>query len=281
MGVGITVTSDMADVAYFIGNGLALTDVEKDNSYLNDVMRAAFGEAEEMFNQEAIALGRAGAISHMFEWGTVGINRHKTNMRPNPNSDVARLWETVFEGSGVHRSLSYYYRPSVAVVPKPTTRETGMSQSDISMLEDHVFWNKAQVFEEGWQVHISPVNSKFLILPFYKGVIPAHAKPSDVKRGYTMTRKTVTLRPGNNVAGNFTNFWLQFWEGRGNEHVQRSIIEQIERDYMYSMQSDAPPQITMPQTFERMIRERMRRLRYNAKRRARRAAERMRRLDNK
>lgn len=270
----LQIEADMSDVAYFIGKGLAMCESGDDADYLDDVIRAAFGTAEQEFNLQAVAMGKTGAIKHMFEWGTVGINRHKSDIRPNPMSDQARLWETVVEGHGITKTLTFYYLPSVATVPKPTSRETGMDPSDIEMLEDHVFEWKAMVFEEGTPVTIEPINAKRLIMPFYKGVIPSTATAADIARGYTMGKGPYTFVPGQDVAGNFVAFFTEFWEGEGNTIVNADVIKQIEFDYLLPMEenAEAPMITTAPtSTFDILIKKRQKEIAYNAKRRADRA----------
>lgn len=228
---GITVTADFSSAIHMLAAGQALGNAGLDTQYWNDVVDVAWQTAENEFNTEAAAYASTGGrIRHMYEWGTAGINRGKTNMRPNPMSDVARLWRTHLVGSGMSRTLSYTFEPSFAIVPKPTVRDTGMDPEVIDMLKDHVFTWKARVFEGGEHVTIFPKDAQLLLIPFYNGPW-ASARPSDVERGFTMSKGPHTFAPGEQTQGEFTAFWLRFWEGRGNEIMNKVVEEQIEADF--------------------------------------------------
>lgn len=229
---------DTSGLERFLGKAEAMVQFDKNKIYSTALIDSAFAGAEIEFNREAAAYAAAGGgIKHMYEWGTAGINRGKSDIRPNPLSSRARLWNTKLKGTGLTRSYQYSFRPSVGIVPKPTTNETGMSQQTISQLNDHVFWNKAQVFELGETVTIKPNHEStgkqgpFLLMPFYKGRIPENARGSDIKRGYTLGKGPNVFKPGASVEGNFTSFWTTFWETQGEEYVNTSVLEMIENDY--------------------------------------------------
>lgn len=229
---------DTTQLEQWLGKGEAMVGFDKNKVYSTALFDAAFAGAELEFNREAAAYAAAGGgIKHMYEWGTAGINRGKSDIRPNPLSSRARLWGTKLKGTGMSRSYGYSFQPSVAIVPKPTAAETGMSQDVISELKDHVFWNKAQVFELGETVSISPdhestgTQGPFLIMPFYKGHVPPNARANDIKRGYTLSKGPNVFEPGAGVQGNFTSFWTTFWENEGDEFVNTSVLEFIEDDF--------------------------------------------------
>ena len=254
-----------------LGGIQALEETVQEQRYLDDLLEAAFNDTEEAFNAEAAAFALAGgAIKHMYEWGTAGINRGRSSVRPNPMSPTARLWATNLTGHGLDRVYSYYFRPSLAVVPKPTVRDTGMSAEAISNLRDHVFWNKAQVFETGQAVRIVPVQAKFLIQPFYKGNIPSNARGADIKRGYTVSKGPNVFRPGAAVAGNFTNFWLHYWENQGqamvNEHMEGMVRIDFERDIMRSRRGTLKR--VVPGALAAGMKKEQQRIERNARRRA-------------
>lgn len=228
---GIEFKADFSSAIQMLGAGMALGAAGSDRSYFDDIIKAAWHMAENEFNLEAAAYASAGGrIRHMYEWGTLGINTGRTNMRPDPMSDRARLWTTHLTGSGMARVLSYTFDPSIAYVPKPTVRDTGMDPEVIDMLKDHVFTWKARVFESGETVTIFPTEAKMLLIPFYNGPPPG-TPPKDVERGYRMSMGPHTFSPGEQTQGEFSAFWLKFWEGRGNEIMSKHVEEQLEMDF--------------------------------------------------
>lgn len=249
--MGVKLFTDFTSVAKFIGAGEAMAESVSGNSaYIDDVVRAAYKEVEHEFNVEAAAAAAAGTnIKHMFEWGTQGINRRKSNVRPNPLSERARLWHTVITGHGLNQTLTYVFKPSVAIVPKPTTGETGMDPEVINSLSDHVFWNKAEVLETGASVTIQPVDAQFLLIPYYnsqQGNIMF--SENDMDRGFTLSKGPHTHSPGDTAGttGVFTGFWTGWWEGTGEKLMEGSVTEQIESDFFpaitvaYSPNSPSP-----------------------------------------
>ena len=232
---GVRMAVDMRELADFIGTTEALLD-SKNISYFDDVLEVALQEADQDFNLAAAATAAGGGFRHMFEWGTIGINDERTNLRPRPDEERARLWKNVFVGSGGRRMLSFTFKPSVAYVPKPTRSKTGMSSDIISRLKSHTFVWKALVLESGSQVTIRPKadnQTKRLIIPYYPGGGPALFSNHDKKRGFTMTTGPHTHRPGrtSDLAGNFTKFWEAYWNGPGAATIERSMTKQISGDY--------------------------------------------------
>lgn len=228
---GITFELDIDNVIKMIGAGLAMNSSMKKKTYLDSVVDVAFARAEEKFNNGAAAYAATGAISHMYEWGTLGINNGRSNIRLNPDNPVARLWETFNEGQGLNRTLWFAFKPSLANVPKPTARDTGMSTEVISKLKDHVFKWKAQVMENGEDVTISPKDAKFLLVPAYKENRP-YMRPHDITRGYALYQGPIHARPGaTKYAGSFTKFWMQYWMGIGEEIVQGAVEKMILEDF--------------------------------------------------
>lgn len=214
-----------------IAAGFAVTDSMKDPRYTDAIVDEAFERADQVFNVGAEALGKTGAIAHMYEWGTLGINKGRTNVRLQPSSPAARLWHNYTEGHGLERTLWLAYRPSVANIPKPTVGASGMSVEDISRLKDHVFRWKAEVMEEGQEVTIARKSrTKWLLIPAYEQNRQFMRK-NDIKRGYMLTKGPLTVTPGRKVQGNFREFWTGFWNEQGAEIVEEYIQDQILLDY--------------------------------------------------
>jgi hypothetical protein len=226
---GLNLQADLSGVIDFLASGNALTSAVQDPEYLDAIGDQAYSDADHQFNIEAVTAGKAGLIPHMFEWGTVGINNAKTNMRPNGLSPAARLWETFTDGTGIDRDVWFTYKPSMAYVPKPTRRETGMDPEIIANMKPAKFRWKAEVMEEGQEVTIRPRKGHFLLIPARKAN-KRWMSDYDRARGFTITRKEVTVQH-TQYYGNFTTFWLKFWETTGGEILDKSLERQIKKDF--------------------------------------------------
>lgn len=240
-GTGMHFYVNLDSLIQTLGAGEAMTEmIKKDKRYLDAILDESFEKADHKFNVEAAAYGTTGAISHMYEWGTVGINKGRSNMRLNPMNPGARLWHTFNQGAGLNRTLWFAYRPSLSNVPKPTVAATGMSSEVIKKMRDHVFKWKAEVMEEAHDVTIAPRKAKFLLIPAYEENRP-YMRPHDIKRGYSLTKGPINANPGYaKKAGNFTKFWLTFWEGQAAILFDADLKKQIESDFT--------PELTKPRT---------------------------------
>lgn len=228
---GISIFIDMEDVLKVLAAGNALSQVTRDMRYIDSVVDVAFERTDDAFTTQANARARAGSFAHMYEWGTVGINSGRTNMRLPAENPNARLWHQFSEGSGMDRTITFAYRPSVANVPKPTKKDTGMSQEVISKLRDHIFRWKAEVMEEGHEVTINRRTAKFLLIPVYASSRP-YVRPNDAKRGYTLSKGPITARPGSNMYyGAFTKFWEEWWLNTGADYYEAQLFKMLVEDY--------------------------------------------------
>lgn len=269
-GARVEFFTDFSALAKFIGAGKALAQSEDDQLYLDNLAEAAFNDVENEFNIEAAAMGAAGTIKHMFEWGTQGINRGRTNMRPNPLSERARLWGTKLNARGLNGTYEYYFKPSVAFVPKPTSTETGMDPEVIANMRKHIFWNKAMVFETGMEVTIARKEAKFLLMPAFKNTDTSMWRRTDIKRGYRLLKNPVILQPGQQTAGRFTGFWTDFWEGRGQEMIDARMESYFEEDFLADLEVNTSGTVrpAMTQNIRAEVVKEQKRVARNARRRA-------------
>jgi hypothetical protein len=226
-GIGLQVRADFSPVIFSVGAAMAAIESLENPMYVNNIIEAAFNDADDIFNTEAAALGATGTIKHMFEWGTAGINRERTNMRPDPLTDRARLWDTTLTSMANQQIISYNFKQSIAIVPKPTKTRSGMDPDVIKKMKDFVFREKAYILESGSQVTIEP-KGKFLLIP-YNG--QEWFKNYDVKRGYAMLMKGFTSVPGRDSMGNFDTFFLNYWENRGLDFMDEHIEKQVNMDF--------------------------------------------------
>ncbi len=228
---GLTFAINIDEVIAALAAGKALAESVHDPRYIDAIVDEAFDEADDAFNLQAEAGGRAGYFPHMYEWGTVGINTGRTNVRLPASSPSARLWQNWTEGKGLDRTVWLAYRPSVANVPKPTAQETGMDPAIISRMRDHVFRWKARVIEEGERVEIERKRAKFLLFPAYKAARP-YMRNHDIKRGYSLHKGPINASPGySSLSGNFKKFWFEFWETDGGSILETRTNQMILQDY--------------------------------------------------
>jgi hypothetical protein len=229
---GVVFKIAIDNVIDFLAAGDSFTEVMKDPRYLDAIVDEAFEKADDRFNQGAAAFAATGAIAHMYEWGTQGVNKGRTNVRMDPMNPAARLWHNYCEGAGLNRTIWFAFRPSVANVPKPTVAETGMSSEVINQMNNHVFRWKARVMENGEEVTIARRSAKFLLIPATEENRP-YMRNYDIKRGYALSKGPINTMPGYKVyAGNFTKFWMKYWQGLGYDIIEGSIEKQILSDYI-------------------------------------------------
>lgn len=243
------ISVDLEPTLYAIGAMQAFSRSLNDKVYIDALFDEAFEKADAAFDKHADAVARTGAISHMYEWGTVGVNKGRSNMRLAPENPKAKLWSNFSVGSGLNRSIAWVYRPSVATVPKPTSAETGMSAEVISLLRPQYFTWKAEVMEENRTVTISPQEAKFLLLPATKENRARFDgwRPNDLKRGYMLTQKTIESQPGKNAYyGSFTGIWDAFWLGEGSNIISEEIGRMVEQDYFPEVSRVRPPGKLIP-----------------------------------
>lgn len=214
-------------------NGLAAADaymsLDKNIAYWDAIIAYAFEKTDDEFNNTAAAYASAGGdIKHMFEWGTLGVNRQATNVRPRPTEERARLWKNFIINNGPKNGVfvDFEFKPSVADVPISTS----IPKDIRSIMSRHQFKWKARVMEYGEPVEISPRDAEFLMIPYRPGA--QGFRPHDKLRGYIMTKNTIHATPGRAVKGNFEAFWQRYWSARGPERMQEILSEEIKEDFI-------------------------------------------------
>lgn len=223
----VKLTADFGSVIEGLGAADAYLSIDENRPYWDAVIGIAFDKANNEFNASAAAYAATGAIKHMFEWGTNGINRQATNMRPQPLEERARLWRANFHNNGPRApsTVDFEFKPSIGNVPVPTV----VPKEVRAMMRPHQFTWKAEVMETNRPVHISREEAQFLLIP-YDGNMSGF-KPYDIKRGYKLTKKDIIAYPGRQTAGNFTAFWSRFWASMGPKTMEVSLEKEIAMDF--------------------------------------------------
>lgn len=259
-GDNVKIFVDLSEILSFVAAGTAIPRALRTKKYADSLFDVAFAEADEEFNIRAAAYAQTtGNIAHMYEWGTLGINKGQTNMRPNPMSPVARLWETKAVGRGFDQTVTYSFKPSHAYVPKPT----GLPPTIKSMLRQHKFIWKSEVMEWGRLVEVRPTNGRLLLIPINKEN-KQYARKTDIRRGYMMTPgPEIFYAGGERYANKFTEFFMGYWSTAGSEIINKSIERQFMVDYepklrytqRYSSLQPASTTKSIKQRVEERVRE--------------------------
>jgi hypothetical protein len=223
----VELRADFGSVIEGLGVADAYLSTGRNKPYWDAVIGIAFDHANNEFNISAAAYGAAGGIKHMFEWGTTGINRQATNMRPAPLEERARLWKANFHNNGpsAPSTVDFEFKPSIANVPV----STAVPQQIRALMRKHQFTWKAEVMETNRPVHISRQEAQFLLIP-YDGNMSGF-KSYDIKRGYKLTKRDIISYPGRQTAGNFTAFWTRYWASAGPEAMEASLRKEIAIDF--------------------------------------------------
>jgi hypothetical protein len=228
---GNEVLTNLEAVGDMVGAFLGISEGLTEQAYMDGLIRQAHGKASNAFNMAAVATARAGALSHVFEFGTEGITRGPGKY-PDGTDPRARLWIHTLTGPGGTKDIGYTFRPAKERNPQPTTADTGVASKYLSRLSKrkYVFWNKAYVMETGRPVAIRAKNSDFLFVPFY-GEPPTD--PS-YTRGFLMWDSKrygpIINRPGRSTKGSFTKFWMGWWASEGGSIMQTEMEKSVTMD---------------------------------------------------
>lgn len=178
---------------------------------------AAFAILEKEFGIEtdAMAYLNEEEFTHVYEWDQVG--------RP-----TGRLFQTVLNGRGRNRSISWEWLPSKTIVP--IDPEDYPEDFDTSRLkEHHIFIWKAPIMEYGNIVKVKRKYSKVLVIPYPDAHSDLYDAPghyySDGQKEVLITKRSYSFSPGQDagVVGNFTT-WFAAWWGEGRAET---ILDQI------------------------------------------------------
>lgn len=221
----IELKADFSALADMIGTVQGAARVLNDSKFMDLLITRAHSEAAIQFDADAAAYAVAtGTLGHMYEWGTAGINTARATRRMDPLSQGAKLWRHTLTGTGSTKDAGFNFQPSVVPIPKPTTTATGVDRATLSTLKGgpYIFAAKAVIMESGTAVTIRPRGNNMLFLPFGK---EGPRNPKYAGKTYIWTRGPIRSVPGKTYAGNFSKFWLTWWNSEG-DHVMTESIEQ-------------------------------------------------------
>lgn len=204
---------------------------EDTDKYMETLLREAHGDATKEFDKAAASMGAAGAIKHMFEYGTAGVTPGPQMF--SPLDTRAHLWEHRLIGKGGNMEVSFNFKPAMVPNPKPTTESTGVEARYLKFLSNrkYVFWNRALVMEMGTEVSIKAKNGQYLFVPFYGN--PSYNNFSN-NRGYMMwdSNKFGPIRsiPGLESRGKFGLLWDGWWSASGQRMMEADVYKNYSND---------------------------------------------------
>lgn len=223
----IDLKADFGALADMIGTVKGVSKVLNDSKFMDLLITRAHSEAAVQFDGDAAAYAAAtGTLGHMYEWGTAGINNARASRRMSPLSDGAKLWKHTLRGSGTTKDAGFNFQPSVVPIPKPTVSATGVDSATLSTLTGgpYIFAAKAVIMESGTAVTIRPRGNNMLFLPFGK---EGPRNPKYAGKTYIWTRGPIRSVPGKTYAGNFSKFWLSWWNTEGDRVMTDSIEQAV------------------------------------------------------
>lgn len=224
----IDLSADWSQLAEFVGTIQGAVKVLEDNSYMDLLLTRAHAEAAIQFDGDTAAYALAtNTLGHMYEWGTVGINTARTTRRMDPLSSGAKLWKHTFTGNGANKQAGFMFQPSVVPVPAPTVETTGVPLAQLRKLTGgpYVFSGKAAIMESGISVTIRPRGNNKLFVPFGK---EGPRNPKYAGRTFIFHPGPIRTVPGKNYAGNFSKFWMTWWNTEGDRMMTDSVQQSVD-----------------------------------------------------
>lgn len=228
---------NLGQVAQLIGTVYGADKAVKTNVYIDSLMRAAHADATKQFDMDLAAQAAATQMfNHMYEWGTIGINKGRTSRRMSPLNPEAQLWKhRLSGGTGRTKGIDFTFRASKVPVPQPTTAKTRVSREHLDRLSGrkHIFYWKAPIIESGMKVKLRPKYAKAIFVPFYGQPRSPHLTSAQRRRGFLYHKGPLTNIPGHgtiqgrDLAGNFTAFWETWWNTAGNSIIANNMADEF------------------------------------------------------
>lgn len=230
------ILTNLEAVGDMIGALTGIATGMDEEAYIDGLIKSAHGKAATAFDMAAAATAKTGRLTHVYEYGVMGITRGQTRFA-NPTSPEARLYVHTLIGEGGTKDIAYTFRPARQPNPPPKQEDTGVDSGYISSLSNkrYYFYNKALVMETGRVVTIKPKNGDFLFVPFYG----EPSRDPTNNRGYMMWDSSrhgpLYARPGASSKGQFTSFWMSWWSSSGAAMIQADMEKSVEMDIELAM----------------------------------------------
>lgn len=239
--MSMKINVDYSGIEEAIAQVEGIGDAANDSAYLSALVNNAHNVASLEFDIDVAASAGPGHLSHMYEFGTLGISQGDGKFI-DPTSPAARLWVHGISGEGSRtRAIFFMFREAVAPNPEPTSKYTGVEPEVLARLSDKkfVFRRKAEIIEQGETVHIKPQEKPWNFVPFYgRPKHPDYQDDTHIFRAIAGRRPMVSI-PGklSGMEGTFTAFWATWWRSKGqaflsgqaNVRFNADVIELMKR----------------------------------------------------
>lgn len=168
----------------------------------DSIIHACYEKMDRDFNVHMAAAATArDDLKHVYDWGLLG-------------SPSGRLWQTSLIGNGSNRTVGFIFLPSRKRVPIDPELEGRAS------FRRHIFVDKASVFEQGQEVHISRKYAKFLVyINRHRGTgTTATGGKTFKSNGVTFTENASSIESagGGRYKHKFTAEFVAFWSNLGS-----------------------------------------------------------------
>lgn len=196
----------------------------KTSRALEEASRSAANTMTQEFNMFADVAARSeDALSHVYEWGQVGLSG-------------GRLWTTEMTGRKGGRTLTFNFMPSKVPVPIPE-REPGPNGEQIQ--GGHIFTWKAMVMEYGMPTVVKRQGDSKLAFP-----VPGEG----FRNGLVFLQGPIRLDNRNHHNFAFTGLWTGWWSGSGPDSIfEERVRPELEKPWARA-ERDIKPSRSMKKT---------------------------------
>lgn len=232
--MSMKIRTNLDTLAEHIGSYMGMADGVQQKIYVDGLITNAHRLTVPDFTKAAALNAKRHNFVHMYEYGVRGITRGD-GQTLDPTSQRARLWRDVLLGAGSRKTITFVYRNATQRVPKHTTADTGVAQEELDKLKinqgkKYVFFQKAEVFEEGIDVNIFPKQRDGRLFVPLRGT-SFRSSPRDQERGFTFVRK-LHINPGemSGATGQFSFYFFDWWSSTGNALMAKRMDARVVGD---------------------------------------------------
>lgn len=249
--MGGKVVTNLDQLAEGIGSYLGLMEGLRQKDYMDDLITDAHQTTAREFNRAAMHYAMSGgAISHMYEYGTAGINNMGVTHYASGMNPASRLWKNEIHGGGGRKVLSFTFLPSKKDTPPHDYVALGIDPREAPPLKvdtgarKYKFEWKASVVESGTDVKVFARWSKRLFIPVKTEGLPS-SYTGDPTKGYVWA-KTHVFSPGEATGGTgkFTTFYSTWWAREGAEMMGLEMRKSVEKS-LFEVSAKIKPTMNM------------------------------------
>lgn len=228
-------SNNLEELAEAIGNYMGMADGIETPAYMDTILTRAYRTADRKFNTAAAVAAKPKHFTHMYEHNTAGVTAGDGTL--DPKRQASRLWRTELLGSGGHKVITYVFRPALRPNPPKKSGDPEVGDIDQKVLNllkvnqntKYVWRNRAEATEKNERIFIKAQEDGFLFIPVVQDL--HNPKPYEEARGYGIRKQHIS-NPGEWTRGygQFTGFFLSWWETAGSKSVGDSLINYVNND---------------------------------------------------